>query len=66
MSFVSTVEEYKTAHARYWSICFGSARDTHSYYSVYDKQAAVPDGEACPARQELGILHLVHDTYALR
>lgn len=42
-----TVEEYKTAHARYWSICFGSARDTHSYYSVYDEQAAVPDGEAC-------------------
>lgn len=42
-----TVEEYKTAHARYWSICFGSARDTHSYYSVYDEQAAVSDGEAC-------------------
>ena len=42
-----TVEEYKTAHARYWSICLGSARDTHSYYSVYDEQAAVPDGETC-------------------
>ena len=42
-----TVEEYKTAPARYWSICLGSARDTHSYYSVYDEQAAVPDGDSC-------------------
>lgn len=42
-----SVEEYKDAPARYWSICFGSARDTHSYYSVYDKQANVPDGRKC-------------------
>ena len=41
------VEEYRGAKARYWSMCFGSARDTHSYYSVYDKQANVPDGEQC-------------------
>lgn len=47
VSIPKTVEEYKTAHARYWSICLGSARDTHSYYSVYDEQAAVPDGETC-------------------
>ena len=41
------VEEYKGAAARYWSMCFGSARDTHSYYSVYDEQAATPDGRKC-------------------
>ena len=42
-----SVPEYKSAPARYWSICFGSARDTHSYYSVYDGQAEVPDGKKC-------------------
>lgn len=42
-----TVADYKDAPARYWSMCFGSARDTHSYYSVYDEQANVPDGKKC-------------------
>ena len=42
-----TVEEYNGAKARYWSICLGSARDTHSYYSIYDEQANVPDDAYC-------------------
>ncbi len=42
-----TVEDYKGAPARYWSMCFGSALDTHSYYSVYDTQVGVPDGQKC-------------------
>ena len=41
------VEENRGANARYWSICFGSALNTRSYYSVHDTQAAVPDGEKC-------------------
>lgn len=43
----SSIEEYNGAPARYWSICFGSAHDTHSYYSVYDAQADVPKGKKC-------------------
>lgn len=42
-----TVEEYKDAKARYWSICLGSAFDTRSYYSINYEQAAVADGEKC-------------------
>lgn len=42
-----TVEEYKDAKARYWSMCFGSALDTHSYYSINYEQANVPEGEKC-------------------
>lgn len=42
-----SVSEYKDAPARYWSMCFGSALDTHSYYSVYDEQANVPEGKKC-------------------
>jgi len=41
------VEEYADAKARYWSMCFGSAVNTHSYYSVNYEQAAVPEGEKC-------------------
>ena len=39
------VEDYKSAPCRYWSMCFGTQLDTRSYYSVYDEQANVPDGE---------------------
>ena len=39
------VEDYKGAPCRYWSMCFGTQLDTRSYYSVYDEQANVPDGE---------------------
>ena len=39
------VEEYENAKARYWSICLGSASNTRSYYSVYDKEANVEEGE---------------------
>jgi len=41
----STVEENADAPCRYWSMCFGSQLDTRSYYSIYDEQANVPDGE---------------------
>ena len=41
------VDEYKNAKARYWSMCFGSALDTHSYYSINYQQANVPDGQKC-------------------
>lgn len=39
------VEDYAGAPCRYWSMCFGTQLDTRSYYSVYDEQASVPDGE---------------------
>jgi len=39
------VEDYAGAPCRYWSMCFGTQLDTRSYYSVYDEQANVPDGE---------------------
>ncbi len=39
------VEDYQSAHARYWSICVGSCMDTRSYYSINYEQAQVPDGE---------------------
>ena len=39
------VEDYEGAPCRYWSMCFGTQLDTRSYYSVYDAQANVPDGE---------------------
>lgn len=39
------VEDYAGAPCRYWSMCFGTQLDTRSYYSVYDAQANVPDGE---------------------
>lgn len=39
------VEDNVGAPCRYWSMCFGTQLDTRSYYSVYDEQAGVPDGE---------------------
>ena len=39
------VEDYAGAPCRYWSMCFGTQLDTRSYYSVYDEQAGVPNGE---------------------
>lgn len=47
VSVPTKVEENVGAHARYWSICLGSAFNTRSYYSVYDKAANVPDEEYC-------------------
>lgn len=38
-------EEYKDAVTRYWSICIGSASDTRSYMSIYDKKARYADGK---------------------
>ena len=32
-------EDYKTANARYWSVCLGAASNTRSYYSIVDKEA---------------------------
>ena len=43
--YPKSVEEYKDAPCRYWSMCFGTQLDTRSYYSVYDAQANVPDGQ---------------------
>ncbi len=43
--YPKTVEAYKDAPCRYWSMCLGTQYDTRSYYSIYDKQANVPDGE---------------------
>ncbi len=43
--YPKSVEEYKGAPCRYWSMCLGTQLDTRSYYSIYDKQANVPDGE---------------------
>ena len=43
--YPKTVEEYKGAPCRYWSMCYGTQYDTRSYYSVYDAQCNVPDGE---------------------
>jgi len=43
--YPKSVEEYKDAPCRYWSMCFGTQVDTRSYYSVNDQQANVPDGE---------------------
>ncbi len=39
------VEDYQGAPCRYWSMCYGTQLDTRSYYSIYDEQANVPDGE---------------------
>ncbi len=41
------VEDNEKVNARYWSICLGSALNTRSYYSIYDKEADVKDGEKC-------------------
>ena len=38
-------EDYPTAAARYWSICLGSASNTRSYYSVFDKAANTAENE---------------------
>ena len=38
-------EEYRDAVTRYWSICIGSASDTRSYMSIYDKKARYADGK---------------------
>ena len=43
--YPKSVEQYKDAPCRYWSMCFGTQLDTRSYYSVYDAQANVPDGQ---------------------
>lgn len=45
VSIPQRVEEYENAKARYWSICLGSASNTRSYYSVYDKVANVKEGD---------------------
>lgn len=39
------VEEYKTAKARYWSICIGSVMNTYSYCSFYDRMLEYKEGE---------------------
>lgn len=39
------VEEYKSAKARYWSICVGSVMNTYSYCSLYDRMLNYKDGE---------------------
>lgn len=49
-SFIPTpipkkVEDYKTAKARYWSICLGAASNTRSYYSLYDGNANYEEGK---------------------
>ena len=38
-------EGYPTAAARYWSICLGSASNTRSYYSIFDKAANTAENE---------------------
>ena len=38
-------EDYPTAAARYWSICLGSASNTRSYYSIFDKAANTAENE---------------------
>lgn len=38
-------EDYPTAAARYWSICLGSASNTRSYYSIFDKAANTANNE---------------------
>lgn len=43
--YPKSVEQYDGAPCRYWSMCFGTQLDTRSYYSVYDAQANVPDGQ---------------------
>ncbi len=45
VSVPQRVEDYPTAPARYWSICLGSASNTRSYYSIYDKAANTAEGE---------------------
>lgn len=47
VSIPKTKEENVGANARYWSICLGSALNTRSYYSVYDTESHVKDGEKC-------------------
>lgn len=49
-SFIPTpmpksVEENRTAKARYWSICLGSAANTRSYYSLYFGNANYEEGK---------------------
>ena len=38
-------EEYATANARYWSVCYGSGSDTRSYYSLCDRNALASPGK---------------------
>lgn len=46
-SYPKQVTDYHDAPCRYWSVMLGSARDTHTYYSVYDEQVNAPDGDTC-------------------